>query len=132
MLSKKQRVELRKRGFTDVEIGALNENLRDRPHPIDLTEPAWQSVLAMREMWVIIQKQAGIEPGEIRNVINQWHFASEKKNPIWGLLRVEYARIHRGQISDFRAAYAGAEKAKMDELYNRGYGRRSAGKTRMR
>ena len=119
MLSRKQRNEFRRAGFTDAELGALNESLRDRPQVFDISDPAWQQVLAMRKIWIQKQLDAGELRGNINHKINMWLWQSKERNPIWGLLRAEYARIFGHKLKDFQRAYVKKDRKVRDSLYRK-------------
>ena len=119
MLSRKQRNEFRKAGFTDVEIGSLNESLRERPQIFEISDRPWQEVLTRRRIWVQKQLDAGMLRGDINHRINMWLFQSKERNPIWGLLRSEYSRIMGRKLKDFQRAYVKKDRQIRDNLYRR-------------
>ena len=119
MLSRKQRNEFRKAGFTDSELGSLNESLRDRPQVFDTSDIAWQTVLAKRKIWVQQQLDAGELRGDINHKINLWLFTSRERNPIFSMLRAEYARIFGHKLKDFQRAYVKKDRKIRDNLYRR-------------
>ena len=119
MLSRQQRNLMRKNGFTDAELGNFNEALRNRPQELDLNEPAWVDVMMKRRIWVQAQVAAGMSMGDIHHRVNTWLWQQKERNPIFSMLRAEYARIMGRKIKDFQRAYARKDRQVRDSLYRK-------------
>lgn len=97
--------KLRTAGFTDWEIGILNENLRQRPQVLDLTTKVWQAVMSkrrsLRQRWLESGRLTeGRTLAEFDRRVKAYYLSSRKAS-VWDWVKLEYRPVTR--ITDFKA-----------------------------
>jgi len=103
MLLRRDVKKLRKAGFTDWEIGTLNENLRQRPQVLDLTTIVWQKVLRRRTALIDKWVKSGKSLEQFNKKIMSY-YTSTRKASIWDWVKIEYRPSRK--VKDFTAALA--------------------------
>lgn len=116
MLTREEINEMRKGGLTDFEIGVINENLRERPQQLDITNEAWQSLFRSRLDYIRTSMKQGKSLTAIRNKIIT--FIQRQKGTPWDFLRDAYP-VKGHKRSDFQAR--ARAHAKVKEHFGREY-----------
>ena len=130
MLRRTQVRQLRDAGYTDWEIGTINENLRQRPQVLNLSEPVWQEAMkkrhAWRERWCV-QNDKGMR--QFSQMVNAYYRKSKQGSP-WDWLKIEYPSFARRArvIKDFQVKAAKRAKERLSGVLGKGvtesYGKR--------
>lgn len=89
-----------KGGFTDFEIGMINEGLRTRPQNIDPTNEAWQAVFRDRLNYIRVKLNAGYILRQIHAKIMAYVRNRDRGYSPWDFLREAYP-IRGGKRTDF-------------------------------
>ena len=97
-----------------MEIGIINENLRQAPQHIDLTRGTWKDVLGKRALWFYRQRRAGRSEAAINKEINSRYMQDKKASP-WDFVKIEYHPPTK--LSDFKAAQAARAKRRANKIY---------------
>lgn len=97
-----------KGGFTDFEIGMINESLRTRPQNIDPTNKAWQAVFRDRLNYIRVKLNAGYTLRQIHAKIVA--YVRRGYSP-WDFLREAYP-IRGGKRTDFNKRVEAGTKIK--------------------
>ena len=109
MLTQEQIKVFRAGGFTEFEIGVINENLRTRPQEIDPESEAWQQVFKNRLNFIRSKLNQGMPLGAIHDRIIS--FLSRQKGTPWDFLREAYP-LKGSKRSDFNKRIEARAKVK--------------------
>jgi len=101
----------RRGGFTDFEIGIINEGLRNRPQEIDPTNSAWQAVFRDRLNYIRRGLDAGATLRQIHNKIISYVRGRDRGQSPWDFLREAYP-IRGGKKTDFNKRVEARAKIK--------------------
>ncbi len=124
MLTQAQIKAMRKGGLTDFEIGIINENLRERPQNIDITNEAWQAYFRSRLEYMTTMHKQGFSWKAIHAKIIT--FLQRQLGTPWDFLRDAYP-IKGRKRKDFDTRYKAhmnakaASRAKVREHFGRAY-----------
>lgn len=124
MLTQQEIKIMRKGGLTDFEIGIINENIRERPQNIDVTNEAWQSYFKSRLEYIASMRKRGFSWKTIHDKIIS--FLQRQQGTPWDFLRDAYP-IKGHKRKDFDTRYRAhinakaASRAKIREHFRRSY-----------
>lgn len=107
-----------KGGFTDFEIGMINEGLRERPQKIDPTNSAWQAVFKERLNYIRKGLNAGATLRQIHKKIIAYVRNRDTGQSPWDFLREAYP-IKGGKKTDFSKRVEA--RAKIKDHFGKGY-----------
>ena len=116
MLTENDIKVFRKGGFTDFEIGMINEGLRERPQTIDPANEAWQAVFKERLNYIRSKLNAGYTLRQIQSKIAAYVRNRDKGQSPWDFLREAYP-IKGGKKTDFNKRVEA--RAKIKEHFGR-------------
>ena len=100
---------MRRNGLTDWEIGTINENLRERPQSIDVTNAAWQAYFKKRLDFIAANRRKGVSMKAIHHKIIT--FLQRQLGTPWDFLRDAYP-IKGKKRKDFDTRYNAHMNAK--------------------
>jgi hypothetical protein len=115
-----------KGGFTDFEIGMINEGLRERPQKIDPTNSAWQAVFKERLNYIRKGLNAGATLRQIHKKIIAYVRTYVRNRDTgqspWDFLREAYP-IKGGKKTDFNKRVEARAKIKdhIKDHFGKGY-----------
>lgn len=105
-------------GFTDFEIGMINEDLRLRPQTIDPNSAAWQQVFKARLDYIRTCLSKRMSLGSIYAKIISYSKSKNREHTPWDFLREIYP-VRGQKRSDFQKRIDA--RAKVEDHFGRAY-----------
>ncbi len=100
IMTKEQIAEFHNGGFTEFEIGQINEDLRLRPQQIDPWNEQWQQVFKARLGYIRSMQRAGHTLKQIHDKLIAYVTKSRGKSP-WDFIKEIGSGVKGEKKSDF-------------------------------